>query len=37
MNINTDLFIGIFMPFGKYKDFDACVSANKDKSDPEAY
>ena len=25
------------MPFGKYKDFDACVSANKDKSDPEAY
>lgn len=25
------------MPFAGYKDFDACVRANSDKSDPEAY
>jgi len=25
------------MPFADYKDFDACVAANKDKDDPEAY
>jgi len=25
------------MPFGEYKDFDDCVSKNKDKDDPEAY
>jgi hypothetical protein len=25
------------MPFAGYKDFDACVAANSDKSDPEAY
>jgi len=25
------------MPFAGYKDFDACVLANKDKEDPEAY
>jgi bacillopeptidase F (M6 metalloprotease family) len=25
------------MPFGPYKDFDACVGDNKDKSSPEGY
>jgi len=25
------------MPFGKYADFDACVKANRDKDDPQAY
>ena len=25
------------MPFGKYKDFAACVADNKDKKNPEAY
>ena len=25
------------MPFGKYKDFDACVKDNQDKDSPEAY
>ena len=25
------------MPFGPYKDFAACVAANKDKSNPQAY
>ena len=25
------------MPFGQYKDFDACVRANQDKSSPEGY
>ena len=25
------------MPFGKYKDFAACVAANRDKENPEAY
>lgn len=25
------------MPFAGYKDFDACVLANKDKENPEAY
>lgn len=25
------------MPFGKYKDFAACVAANKDKGNPQAY
>lgn len=25
------------MPFGEYPDFDACVAANGDKSDPKAY
>lgn len=25
------------MPFGPYKDFDACVKANQDKSSPEGY
>lgn len=25
------------MPFGKYKDFAACVAANQDKQNPEAY
>jgi len=25
------------MPFGEYKDFDDCVSQNKDKDNPEGY
>jgi hypothetical protein len=25
------------MPFGPYADFAACVAANRDKRDPEAY
>lgn len=25
------------MPFGRYRDFDDCVSKNQDKEDPEAY
>lgn len=25
------------MPFGEFKDFDACVAANRDKRDPEAF
>lgn len=25
------------MPIGEYENFDACVAANRDKSDPEAY
>ena len=28
---------GLSMPFAGYKNFDACVAANKDKDNPEAY
>jgi len=36
-DINAQLQAALSKPFGGYKDFAACVAANSDKEDPEAY